>query len=59
MDIIGIIVLAIIGLLVLSLVGWGMKILGWIIDLLGEGCSTSWGCLIWIIAIVIAVMVLL
>jgi len=59
MEIFGIIALVIIGLLALSLVGWGMKILGWIIDLLGEGCSTSWGCLIWIIAIVIAVTVLL
>ena len=59
MEIPGIIALIIIALLAFSLVGWGLKILGWIFDFLGEGCSTSWGCLMWIIAIVIVVMAML
>ena len=59
MEIVGIIALIIIGLLAFSILGWGLNILGWIFDFLGEGCSTSWGCLMWIIAIVIVVMAML
>jgi len=56
MEIVGIIAIAIIGLLIFSLLGWALKIGGWILDFLGEGCSTSWGCLIWVIAIIIGLM---
>ena len=56
MEIVGLIAVVILFLLFFSLAGWGLKILGWIIDFLGEGCSTSWGCLIWIIAILVALM---
>ena len=59
MEIIGIIAIVIIGLLVFSILGWGLNILGWIFDFLGEGCSTSWGCLIWIAAIIIGLMAVL
>jgi hypothetical protein len=59
MEIVGIIALVIVILLAFSLLGWGLKILGWIFDFLSEGCSTSWGCLIWIIAIVIGLMAVL
>ena len=59
MEILGIIAIIIIGLLAFSLLGWGLKIVGWIFVFLGEGCSTSWGCLIWIIAIVICLMAVL
>ena len=55
MEIIGLIALVILALLAFSLLGWGLKIVGWIFDFLGEGCSTSWGCLIWIIAIIIGI----
>ena len=58
MEILGIIAIIIIGLLAFSLLGWGLKIVGWIFDFLGEGCSTSWGCLIWIIAIIIALAII-
>ncbi len=59
MEIIGIIALVILGLLAFSLFGWVLKILGWVFDFLGEGCSTSWGCLIWVIAIVVCLMAVL
>ncbi len=59
MEILGIIAIIIIGLLAFSLLGWGLKFVGWIFDVLGEGCSTSWGCLIWFIAIVIGLMAVL
>ena len=58
MGILGIIAIIIIGLLAFSLLGWGLKIVGWIFDFLGEGCSTSWGCLIWVIAIIIALAII-
>ena len=54
----GIIVLLVFIFLAFSFSGWLLKILGWIFNLLGEGFSTSWGCLIWIIAIVIVAMIL-
>lgn len=56
MEIVGIIAIILLGLLIFSLLGWGLKVLGWIFDFLSEGCSTSWGCLIWIIAIVVCLM---
>ena len=59
MEIIGIIAIVIVGLLAFSLLGWGLKLFELIFDILGEGCSTSWGCLIWIIAIIIGLMVVL
>ena len=58
MEILGIIAIIIIGLLAFSLLGWGLKIVGWIFEFLGEGCSTSWGCLIWVIAIIIALAII-
>ena len=58
MGILGIIAIIIIGLLAFSLLGWGLKIVGWIFEFLGEGCSTSWGCLIWIIAIIITLAII-
>lgn len=58
MEILGIIAIIIIGLLAFSLLGWGLKIVGWIFDFLGEGCSTSWGCLIWVIAIIITLAII-
>ena len=59
MEIIGIIALVILGLLAFSLFGWVLKFFGWVFDFLGEGCSTSWGCLIWVIAIVVCLMAVL
>ena len=54
----GIIVIIIIGLLLFSVMGWGLKFVELIFNILGEGCSTSWGCIIWIIVIIIVVMIL-
>ena len=59
LGIIGIIILCIILFVLFGLLGWGLKIFGWIIEFLGEGCSTSFGCLIWIMAIIIALMAVL
>ena len=59
LGIIGIIILCIILFVLFGLLGWGLKIGGWVFDFLGEGCSTSFGCLIWIMAIIIALMAVL
>ena len=58
MVIVGFLALIILGLLAFSLIGWGLKILGWFVDFLSKGCATSWGCLIWIVAIAIGLMVI-
>jgi len=42
MVIVGFLALIILGLLAFSLMGWGLKILGWIVDFLSKGCATSW-----------------
>ena len=59
MFIIGIISTFILILLSFSILGWGLKILGWIIDFLSEGCGTSFGCILWIIALAIGMMVII
>ena len=59
METIGIIAIVIIGLLVLSLLGWGIKLGGYAFDFLGEGCSSSFGCLFWVIAILVLLLGLL
>jgi hypothetical protein len=53
MELIGIIVLIIIGFLLLSAIGWVLKILGYIFELLLKGFFKSIGCLFWIIIIII------
>lgn len=54
LGLIGLIVLIVIAFVVFGLLGWVLKLGGFAFDFLGEGCSTSWGCLIWIIAILVA-----
>lgn len=51
MEVLGIIILLIIAFIVLGLLGWGLKILGWVFDFLWEGCYTSIGCLFWVFVI--------
>ncbi len=41
-----------------SLLGWGAKLLDAFFSFLAEGCSSFLGCLIWIIAIMIALLVI-
>ena len=53
MELIGIIVLIIIGFLLLSAIGWVLKILGYIFEFLLKGFFKSIGCLFWIIIIII------
>lgn len=59
LSVIGIIILLIVCFVAFGLLGWVLKILGWVADFLGEGCSTSWGCLIWVIAIVVCLVAVL
>lgn len=59
MGIVGIISFIILTLLGFSLFGWVLKIMNWILDFLSEGCATSWGCIIWIIAIAIGLMLII
>lgn len=49
MEAIGIILLIILAFVLLGLLGWGLKALGWVFEFLQEGCSTSFGCLFWVL----------
>ena len=51
MEIIGVIVLVILAFVFFGLLGWVLKVFGWVFDFLQEGCSTSFGCLFWVFII--------
>lgn len=59
MEIIGIIILIIIGFVVFGLLGWVLKGFGVAFDFLWEGCTTSFGCLFWVIVIAVLLLGLL
>lgn len=56
MAVIGIIILLIIAFIVLGLLGWGLKAIGVIFDFLWEGCTTSIGCIFWVIIILLFIV---
>ncbi len=56
MEVIGIILLLIIAFVVLGLLGWGLKGIGVIFDFLWEGCTTSIGCLFWVVIILLFIV---
>ncbi len=56
MEVIGIILLLIIAFVVLGLLGWGLKGIGVIFDFLWEGCTTSFGCLFWVVIILLFIV---
>ena len=56
MEVIGIILLLIIAFIVLGLLGWGLKGIGVIFDFLWEGCTTSFGCLFWVVIILLFIV---
>ena len=56
MEVVGIIILLIILFVVFGLLGWVLKLGGFVFDFLKEGCSSSLGCLVWV---VIAIILLL
>lgn len=61
MEILGIIGLIVLGLMAFvgfSLLGWVLKLLGFVFGFLWDGCSTSLGCLFWVFVIIIVLMVL-
>ena len=53
MEVVGIIVIVIIALLLFSFLGWGLKIFGRVFEFLGKGCSTSFGCLFWVLVAIV------
>jgi hypothetical protein len=53
LEVIGIVIIAYI---VLGLLGWGLKGIGVIFDLLWEGCSTSIGCLFWAVIVLLLIV---
>lgn len=59
MEIISVILLVILAVIVLGLLGWIMKLFGFIFELLLDGVSHGLGCLCWIIAIIILFSMLL
>ena len=56
MEVIGIIVLIVIGFIFFGILGWILKGLGYIFDFLLEGFFKSLGCLFWI-AIIILILI--
>jgi hypothetical protein len=52
LTIIGIIVFIILAFVFFGLLGWVLKALGVVFDILQEGCSTSFGCLFWVFIII-------
>ena len=56
MEIIGIIVLIVIGFIFFGLLGWVLKCLGYIFEFLLEGFFKSLGCLFWV-AIIILILI--
>lgn len=53
METVGIILLVIFAFVFLGLSGWVLKAIGWVFEFLQEGCSTSFGCLFWVIVILV------
>lgn len=56
MEIIGIIILAFIVFVFLGIGGLIIKAFGYIFDILMDGCTESFGCLIWVVLILIILL---
>ena len=56
MEIVGIILLIILAFVFFGLAGWVLKALGVVFDFLQEGCSTSFGCIFWVIAAIVLLL---
>lgn len=59
MAIVGVIFIGIIAFVVLGLLGWVLKAFGFVFDFLWEGCTTSFGCLFWVVVVFFVLMALL
>ena len=56
MEVVGFILLIILAFVLLGLLGWVLKALGVVFDFLQEGCSTSFGCIFWVIAAIVLLL---
>ena len=56
MEIIGIILLLIILFVVFGLLGWMLKLGGYVFEFLWSGCSSSLGCFVWIIIVIVLLL---
>ena len=56
LSVIGIIVLLVVCFVILGLLGWGLKAFSWVFDILKEGCSTSFGCLFWVLVAIVLLL---
>jgi len=56
LGLIGLIVLIVVAFVVFGLLGWGLKGIGVIFDFLWEGCTTSFGCLFWVVIILLFIV---
>ena len=56
MEVIGIIFLLILAFVFFGLAGWVLKALGVVFDFLQEGCSTSFGCLFWVLVAIVLLL---
>ena len=52
----GMIVLGLIAFVGLGLLGWVLKLLGYVLEFLWDGCLTTFGCLFWVFLIIIVLM---
>lgn len=58
MGIIGILVIGIFAFIFMGLLGWIIKIFGWVFEFLWDGCFQTLGCFFWIIIIFLFLIVL-
>ena len=56
MEVIGIIFLLILAFVFFGLADWVLKALGVVFDFLQEGCSTSFGCLFWVLVAIVLLL---
>ena len=56
MEVVGIIVLIILAFVCFGLLGWVLKAFGYVFDFLQEGCSTSFGCLFWVLVAIVLLL---
>ena len=56
MEIIGIILLLIVAFVVFGLLGWMLKLGDYVFEFLWSGCSSSLGCFVWIIIVIVLLL---
>ena len=53
MEIVLVLIVVCILFVLLGILGWVLKALGVVLDFLWEGCTTNFGCLVWVFLVVL------